>query len=251
MIVEYKRPKTIEEALKLLQRTEPVTLPMGGGTVLNQPSDVNFAVVDLQELGLDAMQIRGNNLILGATVKLQRILEAEATPLALKAVIQQESTYNLRQMASVAGTLASTDGRSPFTAAMLALDANLIWLPGEEQMRLGDFLPFREEKPRGRLIARVVIPTNVKLAYQYVARTPADLPIVCAALALWPSGRARLVLGGFGIAPVLAMDGPEAQGLESAAQSAYVHAGDKWASAEYRQEIAVTLAQRCLVDLQA
>ncbi len=250
MIVEYRRPNTIEEALELLRRTEPVTLPMGGGTILNQPSDEKFAVADLQDLGLDALQRRGNKFMLGATLKLQRWLEAEDTPQALRAVIQQESTYNLRQMASVAGTLASADGRSPLTTAMLALDANLVWLPGEEQLRLGDFLPVRDGGWRGKLIMRVEIPSNVKLAYQYVSRTPADLPIVCAALAIWPSGRARLALGGFGKAPILAMDGPESQGLENAAQSAYAQAVDQWAGAEYRQEVAAILVQRCLDELK-
>lgn len=250
MIIEYQRPKTIEAALKLLQRAEPVSLPMGGGTVLNQPTDEQYAVVDLQELGLDALQVRGNHLIIGATLKLQRMLEDEATPQALRVVIQRESTYNLRQMASVAGTLVSADGRSSFATAMLALDASMIWLPGEEPIRLGEFYPTRKGSRRGKLVARVEIPTHVKFSYQDVARTPADLPIVSAALAVWPSGRARLALGGFGKAPILAMDGPETHGLESAAQSAYAQAGDEWASAEYRQEIAAILARRCLEALK-
>lgn len=246
MILEYQRPKTIEDALKLLGRDAPLTLPMGGGTVLNQPSEERFAVVDLQELSLDGLQARGNILILGATLKLGRLLEAEATPQPLKAVIQREGTPNLRQMASVAGALVSADGRSPFAVAMLALDAILVWMPGEEQVRLADLLLDRGQNLRGKLIVRVEIPTRVKLAYHEVARTPADLPIVCAALAQWPSGRTRLALGGYGNAPSLAMDGPEPLGLEQAARSAYAQAEDEWASAEYRQEMAALLARRCL-----
>jgi CO/xanthine dehydrogenase FAD-binding subunit len=95
----------------------------------------------------------------------------------------------------------------------------------------------------------VRLPSNTRLAYESVARTPVDLPIVCAALAQWPSGRVRLALGGFGEAPVLAFDGPEPGGLEIAARDVYSRAGDEWASPEYRQEVAGTLAKRCLLTV--
>jgi hypothetical protein len=78
----------------------------------------------------------------------------------------------------------------------------------------------------------------VRLAYEYVARTPADWPLVCAGVAAWPSGRTRVALGGFGEAPWLAMDGPTAHGAEFAAADAYSQAGDAWATAEYRREMA-------------
>jgi hypothetical protein len=55
-----------------------------------------------------------------------------------------------------------------------------------------------------------------------------------------------VALGGYGAAPLLAFDGSEADGAEVAAQSAYSQAGDEWASAEYRMEIAGILARRCI-----
>lgn len=45
---------------------------------------------------------------------------------------------------------------------------------------------------------------------------------------------------------MLAMDGTEADGLETAAGNAYHEANDEWASAEYRMDVAATLARRCL-----
>jgi CO/xanthine dehydrogenase FAD-binding subunit len=107
---------------------------------------------------------------------------------------------------------------------------------------VGEFLPLR---PRG-LITQIVIPLNVKFAFEYVARTPADKPIVCTALTQWNSGRTRLAIGGWGKSPALAMDGTEAEGLESAAKNACHEAADDVASAEYRINIAATLAKRCL-----
>jgi CO/xanthine dehydrogenase FAD-binding subunit len=155
----------------------------------------------------------------------------------------------LRQVATVAGTLVAADGRSPFTTALLALDAVLTLAPSGEAAGLGDLLPVRAERLRGKLITRVTIPLNTGLAYQYVARSPADRPIVCAALARWPSGRTRLALGGYGSAPLLALDGPEPGGIETAARNAFSSAEDEWASALYRQDAAAVLAVRCYESL--
>lgn len=249
MVIEYHRPNTLEEALSLLARRQINTLPLGGGTILNQPSAERYAVVDLQSLGLNSIEARGNTLTLGATVTLQNLLDHPTIPETLEKVIRQEANYNLRQVATLAGTLVSADGRSPFTVALLAMDATLEIKSASgptERLSLGDLLPVRRERLVGRLITSVTLPLNIRLAYEYVARTPADLPIVCVALAHWPSGRTRLVLGGFGDAPLLALDGPEPDGVEMAARDAYSRAGDEWASAEYRQDVAATLARRCL-----
>jgi putative selenate reductase FAD-binding subunit len=252
MITQYFRPKSIEEAIKLLAKRN--TRSIGGGTVLNQHSDESFAVVDLQALGLDKIHKVGDNLEIGATVTLQTLLESAHTPEALKQAIRLEAPLNLRNMGTVAGALVACDGRSPFAAVMLTLDAKLTVDGGrktEDGPRstvygLGDILPVREETLRGKLITKIEIPLNTKLAYESVARTPADKPIVCAALSRWKSGRMRLVLGGWGKAPSVAMDGNEPSGVEAAARNAAHEAADEWASAEYRSDVAAVLAKRCL-----
>lgn len=249
MITEYHRPQTIDEALALLARAQPVSVPLAGGSALNRQSSQPLAVVDLQALGLDQITQRGNTLEIGAMVRLQNLLEGPVEE-EIKRVIQLEATYNLRQAASIAGALVAADGRSPFTTALLALDARLTVLPGAELIGLGDLLPLRAERLRGRLITLVTVPLNARLAFETVGRTPADLPIVCAAAATWPSGRTRLALGGFGRAPALAFDGNSPEGAEIAARSAYAQAGDEWASAEYREAIAGVLTLRCLDRLK-
>ena len=247
MITLYHRPQTLEEALKLL--SAPNTRPLGGGTVLTHPSDESFAVVDLQALGLDKLHKSGNNLEIGATVPLQALLESPHTPAALKTAIKLEAPLNLRTMGTVAGALVTCDGRSPFAAVMLALEAKLEIRNSLIENRgtpLGELLPLREELLRSKLITKIEIPLNLKLAYEYVARSPADKPIVCTALAQWPSGRTRLIIGGWGSSPSVAMDGNEASGIESAARNATHDATDEWASAEYRSDVAAVLAKRCL-----
>ncbi|MBI5352431.1 MAG: FAD binding domain-containing protein [Chloroflexi bacterium] len=251
MITTYHRPQTLDEALTLL--SQPNTFPLGGGTLLSHPTVDSVSVVDLQHLGLDTLRVKGNELEIGATCTLQSLLESEHCPEALRSAIKLEAPINIRNMATIAGTLVASDGRSPFATALLSMDAKLsidrgpktVDGPSSTVYGLGDFLPLR---PRG-LITLITLPLNTKFAFEFVSRTPADKPIICAALTQWNSGRTRLALGGYDKSPMLAMDGTEAEGLESAARNAYHEATDEWASAEYRMDVASVLAKRCLEAL--
>ena len=249
MITDYLRPQSIEQAIDLL--SNPDFYPLGGGTLLTQKSDDSFAVVDLQELGLNKIHKVGEKLEIGATVTLSLLLESPHILPALATVLQREGPVNLRNSATVAGSLVSCDGRSTFSVAMLSMDAKLIFTSGVESVTLGNYLPMRlsvgsvHPSLPGKLITKIVIPHNVRFAFETVARTPGDKPIVCAALTRWPSGRTRLALGGYSTAPILALDGNEPGGFEAAARNAYAGASDEWASAEYRSEIAAVLAMRC------
>jgi putative selenate reductase FAD-binding subunit len=251
MITAYHRPKTLDEALTLL--AHPNRTPLGGGTLLSKPGTDPIEAVDLQSLSLDIIEKQGNSLKIGATVTLQQLLISELWPEAMKSALKLEAPLNLRNAATVAGTLVSCDGRSSFVSVLLASDAKLELTKLEDSKietrstNIGDFLPLRDL--RESLITSITIPLNARLAFEYVSRTPADKPIVCAALAQWNSGRTRLALGGYGKSPLLAMDGTEAEGLETAARNAFHEATDEWASAEYRMEIAATLAKRCLENI--
>jgi putative selenate reductase FAD-binding subunit len=249
MITMYHRPQTLNEALTLL--TQPNNVPLGGGTLLSHPTTDSIQAVDLQSLGLDNLTKKGNDLEIGATMTLQTLLENENCPEALKSAIKLEAPINIRNSATVAGTLIASDGRSPFATALLALDAKI------EQATLndlkveyrtsdiGEFLPLHSTN----LITKIILPINVKFVFEFISRTPSDKPIICAALSQWSAGRTRLALGGYGKSPMLAMDGTEADGLESAARNAYHEATDEWASAEYRMDVASILAKRCLKAL--
>lgn len=249
MIIEYHRPKKVEDVLDLLARPTPRTIPMGGGTSINRGTVEPVAVVDLQALNLNIIESKGKLLHIGATVTLQDLLHFPRTPSGLAQAIRQSASFNLRQGSTVAGSLMAADGRSPLATTMLALDARISLIPEGEQVSIGNLLPLREERLRGQIVTTVTIPLNVQLCYKVVARTPADQPIVCVAVSRWPSGRTRIALGGYGATPVLAMDGPEASGAGIAARNAYGEAGDQWASSEYRSSVAEILTRRCLSEV--
>ena len=262
MITEYHRPKTLEEALTLL--THPNARPLGGGTLLSREKIEPVQAVDLQLVGLGTLSQNGNNLELGATLTLQALLESEHCPSSLKQAIKLEAPLNIRNAATVAGTLVTCDGRSTFANMLLAMDAKIERATlgnmniEYELVNIGDFLPLRSSK----LITKIHLPLNIKLAFEYVARTPVDKPIVCVTLAQWNSGRTRMAVGGYGKSPMLAMDGTESDGkdtltsddllnsVQAAAKNAFHEANDDYGSAEYRMDVAATLARRCVEAIQ-
>lgn len=248
MIREYYRPNKLEEAIELLHREGILTRPLAGGTSLIR-RDEAYDVVDLQALPLNGIQIQGQNLRVGAMVTLHQFSQIPEIPANLKKAVDHQDTYNLRQMATLGGCLAAADGFSPLAVALLAADAQLTLKPLEAQVSYGEFLARRDEYLPKQLITEIALPLNLSFAFESVSRTPADFPLVCAALARWNSGRYRLALGGWGKAPMLILDGAGGEGVEAAARSAYSQAQDEWASAEYRADVAARLAERCLMNL--
>lgn len=250
MITTYHRPKTLDEALTLL--TQPNTVPLGGGTLLSKPTTDSVSVVDLQLLKLDSLRVNGNDLQIGATCTLQTLFESEHISDSLKTALKLEAPLNIRNSATVAGTIVSSDGRSPFVTMLLTLEAKLDHRPLTADRPSSTVLGLSEyllTRPKG-LITSITIPLNIKTAFEFVSKTPTDKPIVCVSLAQWNSGRTRLTLGGYGKIPLLAMDGSEDGGIETAARIAYHEANDEWASAEYRIEMAAVLSKRCLEKIK-
>jgi CO/xanthine dehydrogenase FAD-binding subunit len=98
----------------------------------------------LQALGLGTLELQENLLAAGATVTLQALLDQPGLPEALYKAIRHEATHNLRQVATLVGTLAAAGGRSPLAATLLALDVTLeihSLAGGKEKVKLGDWLP--------------------------------------------------------------------------------------------------------------
>lgn len=253
MITEYYRPQTLDEALTLLARPGVRSIPAGGGTSLRQLDSEAVEIVDLQALRLNQIERRGNQIILGATLTLHALSENEDLLPALRAAAQRETSFNLRQAGTLAGTLVACDGRSPFASAMLALDAQLTLISAADRtpeiLAYGEFLPLRKTRLEKRLITEVTIPSNVRLGLEMVGRTPGDWPLVGVVVARWPSGRTRISLMGYDAYPRLAMDGPEPGGAVESVQFAFNTAGDEWATAEYRKAAAAILVERIMSHL--
>ena len=253
MIANYHRPATLDAALGLLGRSNIQSIPIGGGTTLSQLNAEGIEIVDLQALGLNQVEQRGNQINLGATLTLQALSEMDVISPALRSAAQHETSFNLRQAGTLAGTLVACDGRSPLAAAMLAIDAQLVLISAldrnSEILSYGEILPLRKTHLEKRLITQIIIPGNVRLEVDMVGRTSKDWPVIGVAVAQWPSGRTRITLMGFGATPHLAMDGPEPGGAIEAVQFACDTASDEWATAEYRKAAARVLVERAMTRI--
>jgi CO/xanthine dehydrogenase FAD-binding subunit len=251
MIREYFRPASVKEALALLTEEGKVRQPLGGGTSLSRQQTGTDGIVDLQDAGLDKIEISGQMISAGAMVRLDTLLAHPDVHSEVKRAIRIDAAENIRNMATLGGWLVSSDGRSLFTSLLLALDVTLTWEPESQKLRIGDWLPLRKQVSPGVLITEAAWQTGLHLAFEYVARAPKDRPLLVVAVAQWGSGRTRVALGGYGAAPIIAMDGPDSSGVDIASRDAYFEAGDQWASAHYRREVAGKLALRCLQRLTA
>lgn len=250
MIKNYYRAESIENAVSLLAQENIDIRPMGGGTKLNILVGEEFSVVDLQDLNLKEIHKKGNLLKIGALVTLNQLKNEDGLPDELKLAINLQDNQNLRNVGTVVGAMMSADGRSTFANAMLTLDAQFVWAPNNTSQSYGEYLAIRKSPKNEELITDVSFSIGAKFAFESVGRSPADLPIVSVGVAKWSSGRTRIVLGGYGKAPMMVMDGQEQGGAVEVVASAFMTATDQWATAEYRVATAQVLVRRCLDRLE-
>ncbi len=248
MIINYIRPKSIKEAFQLLQASGGKGFIVGGGTYISTHQISNGIAIDLQEVvNINTIERSNDKFQIGSRVTLQDLADCDDLDPVLRDAVKNEAGRNIRQSATVAGHLVNSDGRSPLTTCFLGLDAKLDIYPFDSSVSMGDWLPLRNSSDNQGIITKITFGTLPKLRFDYVARTPKDRPIVCAAVVIWPGGRTRVALGGFGKSPLMVFDGPDSSGAGIAALDAYSNADDCWASAAYRMDIAQKLVNRLLI----
>ncbi len=256
---EYHRPKTVAEALELLDHG----VPLAGGTELIPRRDEVSAVIDLQDLGLDMIELQDDILTIGAAVKLQAMVEKEESlPSALRKACRLEASLNLRNMATLGGTVMTADGRSPMVAVLLAMDAKVILEPGSKTLPLEELLDQRDQDDFRGLITEIKLKLPEFIRYEQVSRTPADRPLVCVVMARLPTEegerRHRVVVGGVGSSPIRIKEaeaslseGEDIDVVVGAARLAFSAADDAWASGEYRAHTAGVLVRRLAMEMRS
>jgi CO/xanthine dehydrogenase FAD-binding subunit len=262
-IREVHRPATLEEALRLLARTDMPAVPL---YVAPQPPEGIIraaAVVDVSHLGLDGVRATEAGISLGAAASLEAILRSAKGGTAAWALIGEAcrttAPSGIRAVASVGGAVLAGDA-SDLLLALLALDAACVVRGAQiREAPLAGFSP-----ARGELLVEVRVPLPRRAmgaALERVARTPRDRSIVAAAAAIETDGetcvRARLALSGVAeeaMRPVPAERLLEGQRLtpERIAQAAAAvgaaarHPGDHLGSAEYRRAAGAAVARRAI-----
>lgn len=174
-ITAYHRPHSVSGAVNLLK--EPHTAVLAGGTQLIPNSEGIKAVVDLQSVGLDKIEVNTDGTItIGAMVRLQDLIDHASIPELVRQMAKQEGPNTFRHVGTVGGVVALADWESELYAALLLFGAVVM-----VQSTAGDQtfpLAGSWQLAAGDLITAVTIQTGGATASERVARTPADKPIV-------------------------------------------------------------------------
>ena len=262
MSLLYNRPRTVDEAVALLQQHGSRAVPLAGGTWLTPRlrTDVDIpgslagsvdVVVDLANLPLNYVTgdgVPGNGwLRIGATTRLADIMDDPLCQTLASGILAESARragpVNTRNTATVGGCIAARGPVLEFTLALDALGAMIVTADGADSQAV--LAPLS-----GRLITEIRVPwvgDDVRGGLARVARTPADQPIVAAA-ALVDAAGLRVALGG-AAADVLVIETGSLAALDDAIAAKLAAAqpfADFRGSVEYRHAMAPIIVHRAL-----
>ncbi len=248
----YARAKDLDHALELL--AEPDAKAIAGGQSLLPVMKLRIArpsvVVDISRLDLRGVEERGGAVHIGPLTTWADLADA-SLPRGLEAIPECAhgiGDVQVRNLGTIGGSVVHADPASDMPAVLLALGARLeLRSPdGEREASLEDVLvgPFTTSLGAQELVTDVIVPvppTASGSAYASVEH-PASGFALAGAAALVAPGTERIALTGVGASPCVVADG----GIAAAAIY-----GDRFASEEYRRELARVVADRALTEAQA
>jgi carbon-monoxide dehydrogenase medium subunit len=257
--VEYARPASVQDALRLLAANDGARALAGGQTLINvmkaraaSPDvlvDLN-GLADLRGIDLAA----DGTLTIGAMTTYTDIVEsaeARARPI-LGEVCDQIADVQVRNRGTLGGNLCSNDPTNHLPPLTVALGATMTILGdgGERQVPAPEFFlgVYMTAVGPGELLTRVSIPPGRSDGFASVPIGRDGTCIVSAAASLGDGGAPRIALGCIDAVPVLIE--PESAEPE-AVRAAVTGAGlqppsDVHASADYRRHLAGVLAVRAV-----
>ena len=240
VITGYFRPHTLDEALALAARADALVL--GGGTAVNaHPGRPPVVAVDLQALDLGGIRVDSGRLRLGATVRLQELVDSDLVPGVLRDLARREAPSTIRNAATVGGTIGTADPESPLLAGLLAYGArvDVARVGARAEHPLDEILGDRGLL-QGSIITGVTVPLGGRAAFHHTARTPMDAPIVLAVACRDADGTVRTAVSGIASRPVLVDPGRLAE---------FDPPGDFRGSSSYRAHLAAVLVARALAGV--
>jgi len=213
----YFLPRSLSEALGLLERHGPELLVMAGGTVamplINDGISQPEAVMGLRLAGLDRLERADGTLRIGATATLTRLLRQGEVPM-LREAARNTAGWSIRNMATVGGNLFTPPPGGDVAVALLALDASVTvaGARGERVLPLADFFTgfLTNELAADELLVEIRVPIpSEPTAFLKLGRKGANTPaVVTVAVRLAWDGEhvadARVALGAAGPHPIRA-----------------------------------------------
>jgi aerobic carbon-monoxide dehydrogenase medium subunit len=260
--VEYARPASVQDAVRLLSEHEGARALAGGQTLINvmkARAASPDALVDLQDLAeLKQVDLAADGtLTLGAMVTYTDVLdsaEARARPI-LGEVCAQIGDVQVRNRGTLGGNVCSNDPSNHLPALMVALGATMTIAgrDGEREVAARDFFlgVYMTAVGPGELLTKISIPAGKGDGFAAVTIGSDGTCIVNAAASL-DGGALRVALGCVDAVPVVVEpDATDAETVRAAVRGAtLMPPSDVHASADYRRHLAEVLAARAVSQAQ-
>ena len=267
MVNEYIRPSTIREALDA--KMKAVDAPyLAGGTYLlaGDYREKPGAVIDVGPILPKGIELRGNELCVGAGATFQDLIDSGLAVSGLgpslggallKAAALSMANRNVRNRATVGGNIGAAKSCSSLIPSLLALDARLSVAKAQDSGAEPTPVPLASwlDSPEG-LILEILIPVekNRRGAFLRWARTACDLSLLAAAVSFEKEGERvlspRIAMGGLSQRPrrfpelERLLEGsplPPKKEIEALALPHIAPLGDARGSAEFKRSRAAML----------
>ena len=256
-IREYKRAESLEEAWQLNQKKQNRIL---GGMIWLKMETINVGTaIDLSGLGLDTIEETEECFSIGAMVTLRQLEQHPGlnacTHGAMREAVRHIVGVQLRNLATVGGSIYSRFGFSDVLTMFLAMDCSV-------ELYKGGIVSLKEyaKRPYDRdvLVRLIVKKEKAEFYYQSVRNSQTDIPVLTCAAVRMADGAYRIVIGARPLRAVR-FDCPAEPALpaqEFAAKCAemvkqqVVTGSNMRGSAEYRQHLAGVLTRCVVLELE-
>ncbi len=257
--VEYARPASVQEAVRLLSENDGARALAGGQTLINvmkarvASPDVLIDLNDLDELkGIDLGS--DGTVSIGAMVTYSEILdsaEARARPI-LAEVCAQIADVQVRNRGTIGGNVCSNDPTNHLPPLMVSLGATMtiVGQDGERSVSAEEFFlgVYMTAAGPGELLTKISVPPGKSDGFASVSIGKDGTCIVNAAASV--NGGARVAIGCVDAVPVLLQtESPDDDAVRDAVRGANLDPpSDVHASADYRRHLAAVVAVRAVAQ---
>ncbi len=259
--LDYARPGSIDEAVRLLVAREDARALAGGQSLVNVMKTRVAApelVVDLNGIdGLRGIQNDGGALTIGAMTTYAAIVDspevASARPI-LSEVARTIADVQVRNRGTIGGNVCSNDPTNHFPPLLAAVGAEFTIRGAEGERTVGsdEFFEgvFATAVHPGELLVSVRVPAKGDARDGWATATlgKEGTGIVSVAATI-SGGTARLAIGCVAAVPVIVTASADETAVKDAVRSAPLDPpADVHASADYRRHLAEVLAARAMRD---
>src|SRR3954469_2445478 len=257
--VEYARPASVQEAVRLLSAHDGARALAGGQTLINvmksraASPDVLIDLNGLDELKEIDLGSDGT-VSIGSMVTYSQLIasaEARARPI-LGDVCAQIADVQVRNRGTLGGNVCSNDPTNHLPPLMVSLGAtmHIVGQAGERAVPAEDFFlgVYMTAAGPGELLTKITVPPGKNDGFASVSIGKDGTCIVNAAASV--NGGARIAIGCVDAVPVLLRtDSAEEDAVRAAVQGANLAPpSDVHASDDYRRHLAEVVAVRAVAE---